>query len=424
MSTAEYSSENRLNFPTKRPRRSTVLWALGAFALIMGALLVPDAWIKPIERLYNVEQPREDVFSPGTAALSRALEDGDPLATSPTRLRDELPNIQARRLLDAGPMTGEEVGEAVELFREFQARIAVEKSEGSREAVRKFRNGKLLEIAPRLDPDKVPRELAALRRQIELASFRELETRTPEDCAGCHSESVASPLEEPLDLRYHWPNTGVENNLSDDALPALMSPHEIFEWARRTGEEAPACTSCHTTHDDPQFGVTLEERRKNMGLWVNVYRIREVLYIQAKVKNQGAAHRAPSGYPGHAYALVVEARNGDSQSAPLLDYWLGEKLPEELQVDGVESGTLFMRHLVDAAGERTSQHSKAVAILSDNRIESDRFVDLRYLFNLGNADMDTYIPWWVRVRLVYLPDSMSWRGAQDVEIRIEQSASK
>jgi len=406
----------------KRLRRSTLFWSLGAFALIVAALIIPSAWLEPIEKLYDVEKPQEDVFSTSIAELSQSLEDGTPLKTSRLELEDSLPHIQARRMLAAGPMTSEEVREAVEIFREFRLRIDAEKTEGSKDAVRRFRDDKLAEQFPRLDAARITEELEALRRQIELASFRKVSSEDPKDCAGCHIAGVDT-LEEPLDPRLHWPHTGAEDHFEGTTLPILLSPLEIEEWSWRTDESVVSCNECHAEHRADGFGITLEDRRKNMGLWVNVYRIRDLLYIQAKVKNQGAAHRAPTGYPGHAYAVVVEARQGDDESAPLLDYWEGEQLPPHLHRDGIRAGTLFTRRLVDNDGEWTSVHSRAVAIQSDNRIESGRFVDLRYLFNLAETDMDVYVPWWVRVKLVYLNDSLSWRGAQDVEVRIERSRS-
>lgn len=405
---------------TSNSRRRTLFFGFGAFVLIIGAMVVPDDWIRPIENLYSVQAPAKDAYSVEVADLSAALEAGDPVAVSREELLKHLPQIQARRLTRAGPMTAKDMGEAVETLRDFQGRIAVEKTEGSKDAMRRFRDSSLAEELPRVSAEAITRELEMLDRQVELASFKVFES--DESCESCHI-AYGPEIEEVFDPRLFWPATGAEDVFDGTRMPTLMSPVELVEWASRTEQDIPSCTSCHAAHSDESFGVDVELRQDNMGLWANVYRIDELLYVQVKVQNKNAGHRVPAGYPGHAYAVVVEARRGDDRGAPLLDYWSGPELPRHLVRDGVRSGQLFHREMRDSDGAMTSRHSRVAQFVSDNRLESGRFVELRFLFDLKETNTDVYVPWWVMARLVYVPDVETLEGAQDVEVRIRKSAS-
>lgn len=390
--------------------------------LIIGAMFVPYDWTRPIEDLYSVEAPAKDAYSPELADLSRALERGAPLPMSRAEFSRHIPQIQVRRLTRAGPMTASDMGEAVELLRELEARIAVEETEGSKDAMRRFRTRSVVEKFTRLDSDEVAVQLDALDRQLELASFQVLKDAGDATCESCHVGQGVE-LEQPFDPRLLWPGTGAGEFFDGTRLPTLQSPLEINEWSERVQTDMPECTSCHSAHSADDFGVDLEMRRENMGTWVNAYRIEGLLYVQVKIQNKNAAHRVPAGYPGHAYAVVVEARGGDDRRAPVLSRWSGPELPEHLVVDGVKTGHLFHREMHDADGNVTSRHARASRLVWDNRLESGRFIELRFLYDLNEVDVDVYVPWWVMVRLVYLPDVLSFDGGQDVEVRIRQSAS-
>lgn len=153
---------------TKRP---VVMWTGLAIIVLLGAMLVPIEWVKSVENLLG--EPAEDttVFSADVGDVDRALSAGEPVEVDDDALREMLPNLQVRRLLNAGPMTSQEVRRAGELVEEFNRDIATQKMEGSRQALRSQRNRRLAEAFPRLDADQIGEELDKLDAQLEAAGF-------------------------------------------------------------------------------------------------------------------------------------------------------------------------------------------------------------------------------------------------------------
>jgi hypothetical protein len=150
-------------------KRPAVLWTGLALILLIGALLVPIEWVRSVNDLVGEDDQSADVFSSDIARIDQALQDGKPIDVSDQKLREMRPHLQVRRLTKAGPMNHDDVIEATEIFREYNAQIATQELEGSRDALRSARDRKLAEAFPRLDPAKIDQELAQLRAQLQKA---------------------------------------------------------------------------------------------------------------------------------------------------------------------------------------------------------------------------------------------------------------
>lgn len=150
-------------------KRPAVIWTALALILIVGALMVPIEWVRSVGGIFGDSEQATDVFSDPVARVDQALAKGEPVEVSADKLEQMRPHLQVRRLSQAGPMTHDDVVEATRMMRNFNAQIAAQELEGSKDALRNERNRRLAEAFPRLDQAKIDRALAGLEGELREA---------------------------------------------------------------------------------------------------------------------------------------------------------------------------------------------------------------------------------------------------------------
>ncbi|MFU8804013.1 MAG: hypothetical protein ACNA8W_09420 [Bradymonadaceae bacterium] len=146
---------------------SVLLWA-GIAILILAAIYAPIS--RPDIPDETTDVFRMDAFSPLVTRVDEQLRHGEDLEISPQELSVMRPILQSRRLINTGPMAAHELTEAVEIFREYRPQIDSQEAEGSKQAVRAYRNRKLTEAFPRLDEEKITEELTRFHQEYEFAT--------------------------------------------------------------------------------------------------------------------------------------------------------------------------------------------------------------------------------------------------------------
>ena len=147
-------------------KRPAVIWTALTVILIIGALMVPIDWVRSVGGIFGESEQAADVFSDPVARVDKAIAAGEPVEISDEKLQQMRPHLQVRRLSQAGPMTHDDVVEATKIMREFNAQIADQKLEGSKQALRNERNRRLAEAFPRLDRAKIEKELDRLKEEL------------------------------------------------------------------------------------------------------------------------------------------------------------------------------------------------------------------------------------------------------------------
>ncbi len=405
-------SDERKDESTDLPKSPKWIWPFWTAVFVVLAFLIPNSWISDVKDVYGSDSAT--AFSSEVAALDDALLKGRPVQKTWDEVQRLKPQIMARRLARISKLSETQVGELTLLLRESQNRINAEATESGKRGQEKFRNEQIQSKFTRIHKAAIGPTLSKVERDIV--------ANTPNGnvnaaCENCHTSfmpnfDIVNPSPEDL-----WPRIP-SKALSGRGLPILMDSLDLDAFKSGLGGEQSefTCQTCHTSHGDKSFAVDIEKRRDAMGLWIEVYRIEDAVYVLAKVKNAGASHRAPGGYIGRAYAVVVEAFEGDNRDGTPLPHFYGERLPEVLRTDSMQAGTMFWRRMLDAEGNLTSDHRKATKITDDSRLLGDRFVDHRYVFKLPEPEGKTAYN--VIVRLVYLPDYTTWEGSEDVEVRI------
>jgi hypothetical protein len=192
-----------------------------------------------------------------------------------------------------------------------------------------------------------------------------------------------------------------------DRMPVLLDGAEWDLWNRsQSAGSSRHCLDCHGHHGQTGSGVSLEERRANMGLWLGVTDREGVLDAEVKLQNVGAGHRVPGGAVERAYAVTVEAFFVDEDAWKSLSYWAGPRLLDVIDGRPEQGGFFLGRHVVDEQGRVASSAESARDVLADSRLEPGRFIESHVLFRRP-AEVD----WRVVARLYFLPQSPGWRGA-------------
>lgn len=165
--------------PADRPpqpggvNRPTLFWGSLAGILILLALVVPAEWTTTFSGLLGEEQnPQVQAWSDPVDRVDKRLRAGEALEVSDSELDELRPHLQVRRLYEAGPLNVEDARDAEAILRDFDARIAAQKLEGSKDALRNERNKQLADALPRLDRDKIDRVLTTLRDQLDTSTSR------------------------------------------------------------------------------------------------------------------------------------------------------------------------------------------------------------------------------------------------------------
>lgn len=390
----------------KKPSQHFVFGIGIATIAAIGAMLVPVEATHKIQDIVGAKDLRTP-FLDTTSQLDRALMQGFDIGASEEELQQALSPLAVRRLAKAGAVAGDEIPLILEILKDYQDRANLETSAATQSAIRQARNAALAKALPRLSRDKIDESLAKLESQIDHVIPRF--ANTPEDCVTCHAQTGSRSDE--IDTVGIWPQLPAD--AFSQGFPVLSDTYEMRALSPNS-----SCGDCHVAHGEPGFLTTLDQRRENMGVWVHAYRIEDLLYVQVKVQNKHAAHYAPGGFLNHAYAVVVDAYQSAEPGGEHLKRWSGPELPEHLKTHPEEAGYLFTRLLRDAQGQPTNDLAAAVTIDDDTRLAPTRFIDLTFLYEI---ERDSYTPYSVVVRLVYLPDQNVIDGAQDIEIRIRSS---
>jgi hypothetical protein len=227
------------------------------------------------------------------------------------------------------------------------------------------------------------------------------------DCVGCHRRSVALPEGVVLDVERIWPKLAVAGYVQSDRLPVLLDGAEWELWSRGQPDVPRRdCLDCHGAHGEKAADVSLELRRDNVGLWLDVSERKDHLDAVVKVQNVGAGHRVPGGFADRAYAVTVEAFGADDGAGTSLGYWAGPKLPQTVNARPEQGGIFFGRRIVDARGQVALEPASGRDVLGDSRLEPGRFIESHLLFRRTERR-----DWRVVARLYFLPHSPEWRGA-------------
>lgn len=155
----------------KRPwwQPKTSLIAISA-VLILAGFLVPASWVERFGGLFEQPARVQGAFSAEITALERSFEAGAALsAEQRDALRASRSDLQLRRMLRAGPMSGEEVIEAKRQLVEGNAQVDAEPTQASKLAMRHVLVGRLAKAAPRLDAKKLEALLDEFDQRYEAA---------------------------------------------------------------------------------------------------------------------------------------------------------------------------------------------------------------------------------------------------------------
>lgn len=156
------------HLPWWRENLSLLLLTAGFAAL---ALLVPASFIERVKETFDAEPVTAQAsFSQELAALDAALATGEPIAHEP--LRRHRIDLMLRRILSAGPLTGEQLVAIKVRLLQIEEEIARSDDPGQRDAWRAARTRELLRDYPRLSPQKLPEALDTFERQYDAAMRR------------------------------------------------------------------------------------------------------------------------------------------------------------------------------------------------------------------------------------------------------------
>lgn len=390
-------------------KKKVFWWTALATAVVIAALVVPESCFQNFSGFFGARQapsPFDDIVATTDKALS---QDFDLYVGLPV-LDEMVPRLQVRRLAAHGPIAADEVPRILDTLQTFKVNT-------------QSRDSALSDILKRWQRPQIEAALQPLDAQ--LAHVRPRYSTDPKDCVTCHFQTIPAPAAA-IDVVGLWPLVSPESldfgkqipilsdSMEQDALRHFAHPDRIGKGPFSTEESQEmlnsSCVSCHKPHGEAGFAVDSAARMENIGLWLNAYNADDVLHVQTKVQSLRAAHRVPGGWANHAYVLLVEA--WDESGSPLALFH-GSVLPDFLQnSETPKAGSLHARLLVDEDQKPTSDLSRIHNILSDTRLEPRRFEDTTFLFPLKQGSRAR-----VTVRMIYLPDFTTWKGAEDVEVR-------
>ncbi len=239
-------------------------------------------------------------------------------------------------------------------------------------------------------------------------------TETSKDCATCHAQ--VRPLADGriFDAAGIYPRIETEIFGDGKKVPVLMESLELAAvktTPRGKGLLKKDCLSCHLAHGATTKDVTdIEDRKKNLGMWIALETIDDILDVEVKFKTFGSGHRVPGGLASRAYVIVVNVEQ-DTE----LGLWHGPKIPKSLRKKGRVAGLTMARFFVDENGKLTNDLKKAHTLLDDTRLEHKRFLGEHFLYNIDPKKEVN-----ARATLFYLPDFPNWKGA--VEVLVETTS--
>ena len=150
-----------LNFP--------LMVLLGMF--VITALFVPVEWIEKLQGLFDREPVNIDTpFADETAELDRKLRAGEPVDQA--KLRELEHDLRLRRVMTAGPMTGEDVREVRVMLEDFNAQLEREPNEAGKDALRQMHYRRLDEALPRTSKEAIQAALESFDAQLAAARSR------------------------------------------------------------------------------------------------------------------------------------------------------------------------------------------------------------------------------------------------------------
>lgn len=378
-----------------------------AVLLCVGALMIPEAWLQPLRDNWGSSEPAAMAFHDATIRLDERLESGD-AELDEAAVRKLIPYVVARRLTRAGPLTSEQMEQIAQWWADAMARASEEGTDGAPEAHYVLVREKIVDEHPRLDPTRANAELDRFQEQLAKTLQPPPGGNGSLDCGSCHSDTRVLPGDLTFDATGIYPFIGTDEAFDGGRrLPFLVESIEL--QARRKSDPElrdVECLSCHVPHGSSDFELRHTDRVQNMGLWVKtIDTTPSVVHVEAKLKNLESGHRAPAGHPRSAYVVTVDAYQSDQR----LTQRYGSMLPRHLRRDGGTAGVVYARHLVDEAGEVTTDIDAARDLWWDSRLESGRFAEEHFLFDrLDTTEVKLDIVLW------HLPDYATWQNARAV----------
>lgn len=223
----------------------------------------------------------------------------------------------------------------------------------------------------------------------------------PEDCGTCHGQT--KPIKKTgvaFDTEGIYPKIPSKKFRKGNAFPVLI---ESIEHATHTSEKT--CTSCHQAHGKKTKGLDNSIRKKNLGMWITLHRVNNLLDVEIKFKSFEATHRIPGGIASRAYIIVVNVEENGTE----IPLWFGPKLPKELRTKEKNAGILMAKYFINKNGKLTSDLKKATALIDDTRLEHGRFIGEHFIYAIHAPSTIN-----VKATLYYLRDFPSWKSSSKV----------
>ena len=234
------------------------------------------------------------------------------------------------------------------------------------------------------------------------------------NCQTCHAQVRTLGEGRSFDASGIYPriDSGLFGN--GTKVPVLMESMEL-EAVKKTSRGKDlvekTCLSCHLRHGSKIKDVTdIDDRKKNLGMWVALEVIDNILDVEVKFKTFGSGHRVPGGLASRAYVIVIHV---DQEGG--LELWHGPKIPKPLRTKGRVAGLAMARFFGDKNGKLTNDLKKARTLLDDTRLEHKRFLGEHFLYNIDPKKEVN-----AKATLYYLPNFPTWSGA--VEVLVEKSS--
>ena len=238
--------------------------------------------------------------------------------------------------------------------------------------------------------------------------------QSDKSCQTCHAQVRNLAEGKTFDSAGIYPLIEKTRWRQGKRVPVLIESLEL-EAVKKTsrGEDLAEknCLSCHLAHGAETKDLTdLEDRKENLGLWVNLQPLDDILDVQVKFKTFGSGHRVPGGLASRAYVIVVQVEQDGK-----LDLWHGPKIAKPLRRKDRIAGLTMARFFVDEAGNLTSDLKEAHTLLDDTRLEHKRFLGEHFLYQIDPKKKVE-----AQATLYYLPAFPTWNGA--LEVLVERSS--
>jgi len=250
--------------------------------------------------------------------------------------------------------------------------------------------------------------------QTEVFANKEIEKKKPfktiQKCATCHAQVRTLGEGRTFDVSGIYPQMDPKKFGEGKKIPVLIESLELNalkKMERGKDVQEKVCIDCHLPHQAlVKDRIEIEDRKKNLGLWVTLELIDNIMDVEIKFKSYNSAHRVPAGLASRAYVIVVNV----FQKEPLA-LWHGPKIAKALRTKERLAGLTMARFFVDGNGKLTNHLNLAHSLIDDTRLEHQRFLGEHFLYKI---DPDKEVE--AVARLYYLPAFPTWSGAFEVMV--------